>query len=95
MAFKLNDDGVIQFDETTGLSLQVYGYQSLEQDSRSECRCVQNTYFADSEYGRNPLVWTLSIRIADRIADVNRIVNKYVSPQSIEVDSDKNIVVTT
>jgi hypothetical protein len=95
MAFKLNDNGEIQFDETTGLSLQIYDYQSLEQDARSECRCVQNTYFADSAYGRNPLVWNLPTKHADRIADINRIVNKYVTPVSIEVDSNNNYVVTT
>jgi hypothetical protein len=95
MAIKLDDNGVIQFDETTGLSLQISGYASLEQDARSECRCVQNTYFADATYGRNPLVWNLSQRVADRIADINRIVNKYISPQSIEVDSSGNYIVTT
>jgi hypothetical protein len=95
MAMKLDDNGEIQFDDTTGLSLQIYDYQSLEQDARSECRCVQNTYFADSTYGRNPLVWTLSQKVSDRIADINLIVNKYLSPQSIEVDSDGNFVVKT
>jgi hypothetical protein len=95
MAFKLNDNGEIQFDTMTGLSLQISGYQSLEQDARSECRCVQNTWFADSTYGRNPLVWNLSTSIADHIADINRIVNKYLTPKSIEVDNDGNYVVTT
>jgi hypothetical protein len=94
MAMKLDDNGEIQFDTTTGLSLQVYDQDSLEQDARSECRCVQNTYFADAPYGRNPLVWNLSTAVADRIADVNRIVNKYYSPVSIEVDSSGDIIVT-
>ena len=95
MALKLNDNGEIQFDTVTGLSLQISGYQSLEQDARSECRCEQNTYFADSSYGRNPLAWKLSQLISDRIADINRIVNKYVSPKLIEVDSSGNYVITT
>ena len=95
MAIKLDDNGVIQFDPNTGLSLQIYGYESLEQDARSECRGVQNTYFADATYGRNPFVWTLSPSVADRIADINRIVNKYISPQSIEVDNSGDYVVTT
>lgn len=95
MAMKLSDNGEIQFDSTTGLSVQISGYKSLEQDARSECRCVQNTYFADATFGRNPLVWNLSAQVADRIADINRIVNKYVTPRSIEVDNSGNIVVTT
>jgi hypothetical protein len=94
MAFKLNDNGEIQFDTTTGLSLQVYDQDSLEQDARSECRCVQNTYFADSTFGRNPLVWNLSTSVADRIADINRMVNKYYTPNSIEIDSSGNYVVS-
>lgn len=95
MAMKLNDNGEIQFDTTTGLSLQISGYQSLERDARSECRCEQNTYFADSTYGRNPLVWKLSQLDSDRIFDINRIVNRYVVPVSIVIDSSKNYVITT
>ena len=94
MAFKLNASGQIQFDSITGLSLQVSGFQSLEQDAESECRCVQGGWFVDSTYGRNPFVWNLSPSIADWIADVNRIVSKYLTPQSIVVDSSNNIVVT-
>jgi len=94
MAFKLSPNGEILEDTTTGLSEQVSGFQSLEQDAESECRCVQNTYFADSTYGRNPFVWNLSPSIADWIADVNRIVSKYFNPQSIVVDASGNIVVT-
>ena len=78
----------------SGLALQVTGKQSLEQDAMSECRCEQGGNFADATYGRNPLVWNLSAQVADRIADINRIVNKYVTPSSIEVDNSGNIVVT-
>jgi hypothetical protein len=95
MAMKLSDNGEIQFDPVTGLSIQISGYQLLEQDARSECRSVQNKWFADATYGRNPLVWTLAQRDADRIADLNRIVNKYVTPKSIEVDNSGNYVITT
>ena len=86
MAMQLNSYGQIQFDATTGLSLQVTGKQSLEQDAASESRCVQGGWFADSTYGRNPFVWSISPSDADRIADINRIVNKYYSPNNISVD---------
>jgi len=87
MAFMLDADGNIVVDETTGLSKQVTGQQSLEQDAMSECRCEQGGNFADSSYGRNPLVWKLSQSPADKIADVKRIVSKYYNPYSITYEN--------
>lgn len=84
MAFQLDGDGNILVDDTTGLSQQVTGLRSLEQDAMSECRCEQGGNFADSSYGRNPLVWKLSQSSADKVADVKRIVTKYYNPFSIE-----------
>jgi hypothetical protein len=83
MAIKLDSDGNIVTNATTGLSEQVTGQQSLEQDAMSECRCEQGGNFTDSSYGRNPLVWKLSQSSADKIADVKRIVTKYYDPYSI------------
>jgi len=87
MAFMLDADGNIVVDETTGLSKQVTGQQSLEQDAMSECRCEQGGNFTDDTYGRNPLVWKLSQSPADRIADVKRIVSKYYDPYSITYEN--------
>lgn len=87
MAFQLDSDGNILVDADTGLSKQVTGLQSLEQDAVSECRCEQGGNFADSSYGRNPLVWKLSQSSADKIADVKRIVTKYYNPYSITFDN--------
>lgn len=87
MAFKLDTDGNIVVNSTTGLSEQVEGLASLEQDAISECRCEQGGNFADAEYGRNPLVWKLSQSDADKVADVKRIVSKYYTPNTITIDS--------
>jgi len=87
MAFQLDSDGNIIVDATTGLVVQVAGLQSLEQDAMSECRCEQGGNFADSSYGRNPLVWKLSQSTADKIADVKRIVTKYYNPFSITYEN--------
>lgn len=87
MAFQLDGDGNILVDATTGLAKQVTGLQSLEQDAMSECRCEQGGNFADSSYGRNPLVWKLSQSTADKIADVKRIVTKYYNPYSITYEN--------
>lgn len=87
MAFKIDSDGNIVFDTTTGLAVQVTGLASLEQDAMSECRCEQGGNFADGTYGRNPLVWKLSQSSADRIADIKRIVTKYYNPYSISYEN--------
>jgi hypothetical protein len=87
MAFMLDGDGNILVDATTGLSKQVTGLQSLEQDAMSECRCEQGGNFTDETYGRNPLVWKLSQSSADRVADVKRIVTKYYNPYSITYEN--------
>jgi len=83
----LDSDGNIVIDGVTGLAKQVTGRQSLEQDAMSECRCEQGGNFADSSYGRNPLVWKLSQSSADKIADVKRIVSKYYNPYSITYEN--------
>ena len=87
MAFQLDSSGNIQVDSNTGLSRQVYGQDSLEQDAASECRCEQGGNFADATYGRNPLVWKLSQSNIDRVADVKRIVTKYFTPNSISCEN--------
>lgn len=87
MAFKLDSDGNIVEDTTTGLSAQVSGQASLEQDAVSECRCEQGGNFADSTYGRNPLVWKLPSSDIDKVADVKRIVTKYYNPNSISCEN--------
>jgi hypothetical protein len=87
MSFKLDSDGNILVNATTGLSEQVTGLASLEQDAMSECRCEQGGNFADSDYGRNVLVWKLSQSPSDRVADIKRIVTKYYNPYSITYDN--------
>lgn len=87
MAFQLDTDGNIVFDTVTGLSKQVTGLQSLEQDAISECRCEQGGNFADSTYGRDPLVWKLSQKNTDKINDIKRIVTKYYTPYSITYEN--------
>ena len=94
MAIQIDSNGDIILDATTGLSVQVSGFQSLEQDAMSEIRCEQQSYFADDTYGRNPLVWKLPTNNSDKIADIKRIVTKYYQPQNIAVDSDGMFVVS-
>lgn len=93
MAIKLDADGNIVVNETTGLSEQVSGQASLEQDAMSECRCEQNGNFADSTYGRDALVWKLSQSNIDRVADIKRIVQKYYEPNNITITEDNIITV--
>ena len=83
MAIKLDDNGDISLDPSTGLSVQVSGLQSLKRDASSECRCEQQGWFADETFGRNPLVWKLPTTDSDKVADIKRIVTKYYQPQSI------------
>jgi len=83
MAIKLDGNGDIVLDPVTGLSVQVTGLESLEQDAMSECRCEQQGWFADLTYGRNPLVWKLPTTNSDKVVDIKRIVTKYYQPQSI------------
>lgn len=89
MAFKMDTNGNIVVNASTGLSEQVEtgGKASLEQDAASECRCEQGGNFADATYGRNPLVWKLSLSDADKVADVKRIVSKYYLPNSITIEN--------
>lgn len=87
MAFQLDSDGNLVVDTTTGLVKQVSGLTSLEQDAVSECRCEQGGNFADETYGRNPLVWKLSQKSADKIDDIKRIVTKYYTPYSITYEN--------
>ena len=94
MAIKLDGNGDIVLDSVTGLSLQVTGQDSLEQDAMSECRCEQQGWFADDTYGRNPLVWKLPTTNNDKVADIKRIVTKYYTPQSISASSDGLFVVS-
>ena len=91
MALQIDANGNIMVDPITGISIQVLGLQSLEQDAMSECRCEQPGWFADDTYGRNPLVWKLPTSWNDKIADIKRIITKYYQPQSI---SYKNETIT-
>jgi hypothetical protein len=83
MAFQLDTDGNILVDSVTGLSKQVTGFASLKQDAISECRCEQGGNFADSTFGRSPLVWKLPSSNTDKVSDIKRIVTKYYNPYSI------------
>lgn len=94
MALKIDSNGNIVCDPVTGLSLQVTGLESLEQDAMSECRCEQQGWFADDTYGRNPLVWKLPTSQSDKVADIKRIVTKYYQPQSISASSDGLFVIS-
>ena len=88
MAIKIDGNGDIVINELTGLTVQVTGLDSLEQDAMSECRCEQGGWFADEAYGRNPLVWKLPTSNNDKVVDIKRIVNNYYVPQSISSSSD-------
>ena len=90
----LDGNGDILIDTNTGLSIQVSGLQSLEEQAMSECRCEQQGWFADDTYGRNPLVWKLPTSQSDKVADIKRIVTKYYQPQSISSSSDGMFVVS-
>jgi hypothetical protein len=52
----------------------------------AECRCEQQTYFADLNFGRNPLIWKLSNEPKDRVSDLTRIGNKYTTIRSCFYD---------
>lgn len=93
MAFKVDNNGDIVVNPNTGLSVQVEGVLSLEQDAMSECRCEQQSWFADDTYGRNPLVWKLPTSMNDKVADIKRIITKYYQPESISADSNGRIII--
>lgn len=59
---------------------------------KSECRCVQGGYAADTLYGRNPIVWELSKSVDDRINDLYRIGYKYLAVNSIIYRDGKFII---
>lgn len=54
-----------------------------QQAYKAECRCTQGTYAVDPLYGRNPIVWSISQSVNDRISDLYRIGYKYLSVNSI------------
>jgi hypothetical protein len=93
MAFKIDNNGDIVVNPNTGLSVQVEGVASLEQDAMSECRCEQQSWFADATYGRNPLVWKLPTGMNDKVADIKRIITKYYQPESISDDLNGRIII--
>jgi hypothetical protein len=88
MAIKLDADGNIVVNSTTGLSEQVNGQDILEQGAISECRCEMGGNIADPNYGRDSLVWKLSQSNIDRVADIKRIVRKYYEPNSISAQDN-------
>ena len=94
MAIKIDSNGDIVLDTLTGLSVQVSGLESLEQDAMSECRCEQQGWFADDQYGRNPLIWKLATSNNDKVADIKRIVTKYYQPSSISASSDGMFIIS-
>ena len=94
MAIKIDSNGDIVLDILTGLSVQVSGLESLEQDAMSECRCEQQGWFADDQYGRNPLIWKLATSNNDKVADIKRIVTKYYQPNSISASSDGMFIIS-
>lgn len=93
MAMRLDSDGNIVVDDN-GVLMQVTGQSLLEQNAMAELRSEQQQYFADDEYGRNPLCWKIATGQADRIADIKRIITKYYQPQSISATNDGLYVVT-
>ena len=92
MSLKLDANGDIVVDSVTGKLQEVSDTEQLEQDAMSECRCEQQGWFADDEYGRNPLVWKLPTSNSDKVADIKRIVTKYYQPQTISVKNGIFIV---
>lgn len=92
MSMKLDANGDIVVDSVTGKLQEVSDTEQLEQDAMSECRCEQQGWFADDEYGRNPLVWKLPTSNSDKVADIKRIVTKYYQPQTISVKNGIFIV---
>jgi hypothetical protein len=88
MSISVNSNGEIQVDPVTGLSLQVFGKDALEEQAMSECRCEMNGNIADPNYGRDSLVWKLSQSNIDRVADIKRIVRKYYEPNSISAQDN-------
>jgi hypothetical protein len=94
MSISLDGNGDILIDSITGLSIQVSGLQALEEQAMAECRCEEQSYFADSTYGRSALVWKLPTSNNDKVADIKRIVQKYYQPTSISADASGNFVVS-
>lgn len=92
MSMKLDANGDIVVDSVTGKLQEVSDTEQLEQDAMSECRCEQQGWFADDEYGRNPIVWKLPTSNSDKVADIKRIVTKYYQPQTISVKNGIFIV---
>lgn len=81
-AILLDDQGNLQFN-TNGTLQTIDSYHAAIQFSKSECRCTEGNYFADSSYGKSPLAWYLSQSPVDRIADLQRITAKYLQAKNI------------
>jgi len=57
------------------------------QNFESETRCMQTTWEADENFGKNILVWTLAQSITDRATDLVRIGSKYLTVLSVSYNS--------
>lgn len=92
MSLALSDDGDILFSETTGLVKEIAGDPLLVQNAMCELRCEQGQYFADADYGRSPLVWKLPTGIADKLIDAKRVVEKSITPKTIEFKDERIVI---
>jgi hypothetical protein len=83
MAFiAISDDGNF-VDDDNGRMIYIPDDEAPKMFAKSEHRCTQGRWFANLEYGRDPLVWELSQSPVDRISDITRICQKYTPVQSV------------
>lgn len=79
---KISDDGNIEITDEDTIAF-ISDTDAPVQFAKSECRCEQGTWFANSTFGRNPLFWKLSQSETDRMADLKRICEQYRTVISI------------
>lgn len=80
-------DGNIKTDSSGNIA-SVSGSEATQQAFVSEVRCTQGTFDLLPEFGRNPIVWTLSQSPKDRMEDIVRISKNYLTVREISYNKD-------
>lgn len=84
----LNVEGKIQFDTSGHIKSTVDETENLRQWGTAECRTEQGVYFADQNFGLNPLVWKIQSSVFDKTLDIKRAVEKYLAVKEIIYENE-------
>ena len=85
---EINEKGQIQFDSSGHIASITDETENFRQWATAECRTEQNTYFADDNFGLNPLVWKIQSSVFDKTLDIKRAVEKYLAVKEIIYENE-------